>query len=74
MVNCRNRAPPDEAFCAKHRNTRADTDRIEALNAEVARLREALKDLLEDTQHSKHHCGDEDCPVDRARDALGDEA
>ena len=33
-------------------------------------LREALEDLLDDTQHSDHDCGDVDCPVTRARAAL----
>lgn len=46
-------------------------DRIETLTAEVERLREALKDLLEDTQHANHDCGDEEwCPVIAARAAL----
>ncbi len=47
-------------------------DRIEALTAENERLRDALKDLLEDTQHVDHNCGDEDCPVANARAALGE--
>lgn len=35
-------------------------------------LLEALKDLLEDTQHRDHDCGDdpENCPVLRARAAI----
>lgn len=38
-------------------------------NAE--RLRVALENLLKDTQHSKHHCGDEEyCPIIAAREAL----
>lgn len=30
-------------------------------------LLEALEDLLEDTQHAEHRCGDPCCPVDSAR-------
>lgn len=26
--------------------------------------------LLEDTQHSEHHCGDHGCPVEEARSIL----
>lgn len=33
-------------------------------------LREALENLLEDTEHRSHECGDADCPVSRARAAL----
>lgn len=41
------------------------------LSAQVIRLRAALRDLLDDTQHSEHHCGDDlHCPVIRARAAL----
>lgn len=35
----------------------------------VAALVEALDDLLADTQHATHDCGDDDCPVRRARAA-----
>ena len=46
-------------------------DRIEALSADVLRLQVALHNLLEDTQHVDHNCGDEDwCPVIAARAAL----
>lgn len=38
--------------------------------ATVAALVEALDDLLADTQHATHDCGDDDCPVRRARAAL----
>lgn len=49
-------------------------DRIEQQAAEIARLREALRDLLEDTQHKDHDCGDEEwCPVIKARAALEQE-
>lgn len=44
--------------------------RIEDLSAENERLREALRELLEDSQHVDHNCGDEDCPVLNARAAL----
>lgn len=33
-------------------------------------LLEALRELLDDTQHSTHDCGDDDCPVRRARAAI----
>lgn len=33
-------------------------------------LFDALKNLLEDTQHSGHHCGDADCPVLVARQLV----
>lgn len=35
-----------------------------------AELVAALRALLADTQHSKHNCGDPDCPVDAARAAI----
>jgi len=37
---------------------------------ENAMMREALKGLLSDTQHSDHDCGDKDCPVYIARKTL----
>ena len=38
---------------------------------EVAKLREALRDLLNDTQHSNHaNCDDGPCPVREAREVL----
>ena len=37
---------------------------------ELKRLRAALWDLLEDTQHKHHNCGDDWCPVKKARAAL----
>ena len=36
----------------------------------TAELLAALKGLLADTQHSKHNCGDDDCPVDIARKVV----
>lgn len=33
-------------------------------------LYEALKDLVEDTQHVNHNCGDRDCPVRKALRVL----
>ena len=33
-------------------------------------LVEALRNLLEDTQHSEHECVDKDCPVAVARAVL----
>ncbi len=51
--------------CARHHQERA-----ESLTAKVSYLYGVLADLLEDTQHSAHFCGDEDCPVKVAQDAL----
>lgn len=39
-------------------------------HATVAALVEALDELLADTQHATHDCGDDDCPVRRAHAAL----
>ncbi len=41
-------------------------------SCQVEELEAVLRDLLEDTQHSGHECGDvpENCPVLRARYAL----
>jgi hypothetical protein len=36
----------------------------------VIALEDALRDLLDDTQHSEHDCSDVDCPVSRARKLL----
>jgi len=33
-------------------------------------LLEALEELMEDTQHKHHDCGNDDCPVRRARAAI----
>ena len=44
---------------------------LAAAHEENARLREALRRLLDDSQHSEHRCGDPYCPVDYARVALG---
>ena len=33
-------------------------------------IMEALRNLLADTQHAEHNCGDEDCPVAKARALL----
>lgn len=33
-------------------------------------LVEALRNLLADTQHAEHNCGDEDCPVAKAHALL----
>lgn len=42
--------------------------RLHELNQELV---EALKDLLEDTEHKHHSCGDKDwCPVLRAHAAI----
>jgi hypothetical protein len=52
--------------------TRALSLLNDALESKTA-LRAALRDLLEDTQHSNHDCGDDAsiCPVVRARETLG---
>ncbi len=48
-----------------------DTERIANLEALNAELLEALKELLQDTQHVNHNCGDEAwCPVIKARAAI----
>lgn len=38
----------------------------------IKELEKALKNLLEDTQHSEHYCGDEDCPVAVAKRVLNE--
>jgi ribA/ribD-fused uncharacterized protein len=38
----------------------------------TAKLAEALEELLNDTQHANHSCGDPNCPVSTARIALRD--
>lgn len=48
---------------------------IEGLIAENAKLREALRNLLEDTQHAEHEdCEDGPCPVREARATLGEKS
>jgi hypothetical protein len=49
-------------------------EHLDAMVAEVRRLRDALEDLLDDTQHSEHDCGDTDCPVARAHAVLRGES
>ena len=45
----------------------------EALDAAVEPYRQALRELLQDTQHVDHNCGDdENCPVIKARKLLED--
>ena len=47
------------------------TDTLARVTAERDRLREALKNLLQDTQHAEHEdCEDGPCPVREARAAL----
>jgi DNA repair exonuclease SbcCD ATPase subunit len=48
-------------------------DKYHSLKAEIERLRAVLEGLLQDTQHRNHDCGDEDCPVKIAREALRDD-
>jgi hypothetical protein len=43
---------------------------VATLQAEIADLRDALSELLLDTQHEQHICGDDTCPVVRARVLL----
>ncbi len=53
------------------REIRTGADEIEHLTARIEKLEVALGDLLEDTQHSEHDCGDhENCPVIHAIAAL----
>lgn len=54
----------------RDQNTELDAAcvRLEALNAELV---EALRNLLEDTQHAEHEdCDEGPCPVRQARAAL----
>lgn len=45
--------------------------RMAELEAQNKQLLEALKGLLQDTQHAEHDCGDEEwCPVIKARAAI----
>lgn len=56
--------------CESYLN-RGCAEAIESLIAENAKLRDALKNLLEDTQHAEHEdCEDGPCPVREARAAL----
>ena len=55
----------------------ASDEDIEQAAAELRRLYEAnqelleaLRDLLADTQHADHFCGDPTCPVAKARAAI----
>ena len=63
VLNC------DDYFIAN-----ADTKREMAFIALAVNrydaLVEALRNLLADTQHAEHNCGDEDCPVAKARALL----
>lgn len=69
----------DAAASAWHRSRFLTPHEITRLNdycgpcltpTEIERLRAALRELLGDTQHAAHACGDPDCPVDRARALL----
>ena len=42
-------------------------ERIEQLQVTNQELLEALKALVQDSQHAEHDCGDRDCPVLKAR-------
>lgn len=51
------------------------TEVLKQVVAERDALREALKNLLEDTQHAEHEdCEDGPCPVREARAALGEKS
>lgn len=45
-------------------------DAIDQLRDQIRLLEYALKDLLNDTQHTTHNCKDFDCPVNRAKKLL----
>lgn len=47
-----------------------DNEKDAPLVAAAPEMYEALKDLLADTQHISHNCGEEDCPVFRARSVV----
>lgn len=47
---------------------------FESQAEEIKELRTVLKGLLEDTQHTRHNCGDIDCPVEIAQTALKGES
>lgn len=71
----------EEIFELKHFNEKLEIALVDkntdvcALEAENERLREVLKNLLQDTQHSNHHCKDtiENCPVLAAKAILNRE-
>lgn len=62
----------EAAVMSNRANDRATALQMEVyyLKAEIGRLRAALRDLLADTQHARHACGDPDCPAARARAVL----
>lgn len=49
-----------------------EPEQLTAILSDVRELESGLRDLLEDTQHDRHHCDDteENCPVLRARAIL----
>ena len=47
-----------------------DREQLEADLARESKLRKALKNLLDDTQHRNHKCCDFECPVLMAKQAL----
>lgn len=52
----------------------AEHERIR-MTCRIERLEEALRNLLQDTQHKNHDCGDDEwCPVIAARAALSTNA
>ena len=63
VLNC------DDYFIANADTMREAATIIHAVNHHDA-LVEALRNLLADTQHAEHNCGDEDCPVAKARALL----
>ena len=61
----------NERLTRERDEARENRDNISRQAAtELKRLRAALRDLLEDTQHKHHNCGDDWCPVKKARAAL----
>lgn len=49
---------------------RALLDELDKARDISAELLDALTDLVADSQHADHHCGEIGCPVDRARAAI----
>lgn len=51
MVNCRNRAPADEAFCAKHRNDNTPSGVEQTTVARIDDLCERLENCIRLAEH-----------------------
>jgi hypothetical protein len=60
----------DAAYQAAQQTRNEEAKRTTALEADLASTLNALSALEQDSQHTDHHCGDPDCPVDLARTVL----